>query len=762
MKLVSGKFIWMFLSVIFVNFLFAVEQKHINIFKDGHLIPGAVILNGKIDSSKIVTFPLSTKPDSTFRITGLSIDISKIDLAQIHFRLIAPGDIQTKPNYAEVIVETSSGLEIKIPWFPFRAYDKNEPYYMTKSCSFADIYGEHPEGKDFGKITGFRIQADKTEKYVLNFTTMQILIDKTFTDRYPDDPMPDPNWTRGKIKDVFAISCSDRVLLNELNSPLKAGNSVWHNGKIVLEGARNETVAFQIIISAADIGEGVNNVNVRFMGVKNSTFSIDNSRAQEPDNIYNYVGRYIQLYRCRYVLYDRIDAMEGKNSPLAAQMVGKYIPEMLIPFEAKWGGAPFSIFPGQTQSIWVDIYIPQKAPAGNYRGEIEILVKGEMVKKLPVELKVYNFALPNKSSTHALIWGHVPAKHKLKGDALYEMEKTYRRFFRRNNIEMFKGIEDNELENKKAWELRSAEIFTSKNGYEGPGANLPAPIIVIKMYGGGKKPFGGPGEYGDENSWHRGLLKYWKMIKKYAPNSLAVYYAWDEPSHAFPGGIEAFKLWMNKVAPWIHSFNQKYNADIKIYATTDFEVAKEIPYLDMYAANNPHEATEMEKQGDINCRYNGPQGIMEYPSAMRIIGWQAYYFKTKIWWYWAFDSYTPGFDVYRNPYNFLNQYGELGAGTGMFVYPGTDRYIKKRNPGLPGPIPGIRFFNYRQGFIDYEYLRLAAKKDSLAVAKIVSEMVLGTKMNMGLPGVMNKISYPIGDKPYFDARRKLINIILGK
>ncbi|GEM_PF-3799610 len=90
------------------------------------------------------------------------------------------------------------------------------------------------------------------------------------------------------------------------------------------------------------------------------------------------------------------------------------------------------------------------------------------------------------------------------------------------------------------------------------------------------------------------------------------------------------------------------------------------------------------------------------------------------------------------------------------------KHSLQRNPALPGPVPGIRFFNYRQGFIDYEYLKLAAEKDPQTVDKIVTEIVSGSSVNIGLPGVMKKVRYPVGNKPYFKARKKLLKIILGK
>ena len=88
--------------------LISAEQDSINVFKHGKLISEAFIFKRKVDSSLIVTAPLTMKAETTFRISGLCVDISQLDLAQVHFRLVAPGEIQKKPTYAEVIVDDDS------------------------------------------------------------------------------------------------------------------------------------------------------------------------------------------------------------------------------------------------------------------------------------------------------------------------------------------------------------------------------------------------------------------------------------------------------------------------------------------------------------------------------------------------------------------------------------------------------------------------------------------------------------------------------
>jgi hypothetical protein len=421
------------------------------------------------------------------------------------------------------------------------------------------------------------------------------------------------------------------------------------------------------------------------------------------------------------------------------------------------------MFPGQSQAVWVDIYIPRGTPAGEYRGQIEVLVGGKTVSQLPVELRVHGFELPNRPAHLGLMHANVPGKHGARTPAeKLALEKTYRQFFRRHHGGMISGVKNPNDLTPQQWRLRGGDIYTPAQGYMGPGQGVPARYLFLKMYGGGLKPFGGSGVSGSEADWHQGLLGYKKMADRYAPDALLAYYVWDEPGHAFKGGLGAFTRWFNsEVAPKVASFNLKYDADIKLYSSINAKDVGAMPAMDIYRAETREEALLMEREGDINCSWNGPQGLGHFASALRVVGWKAFYNRARFWWMWHATAYADGFDVYRDPYNFRSPYGEEGAGVGMFVYPGTDIYVGKRNPGLAGPVPGSRFMNWRQGFVDAQYLELAAERDPSATLAIARDMVSGAKLNSGLPGEQASIGYPIGEKHYAEARRRLVEIILG-
>jgi hypothetical protein len=63
-------------------------------------------------------------------------------------------------------------------------------------------------------------------------------------------------------------------------------------------------------------------------------------------------------------------------------------------------GDTFWIFAGpfRNQGIWIDLYIPKSTPAGSYTATVAVTQAGKPPVKLPVNLEVYDFALPVSSS----------------------------------------------------------------------------------------------------------------------------------------------------------------------------------------------------------------------------------------------------------------------------------------------------------------------------------------------------------------------------
>lgn len=719
----------------------------IDIFRGGQLIPGATLVNGSVTEGKIITSLLATEgwANPRFELRGLSIDLAGIaNIVQIKLRIIrSGGDV---PNYTDILLYNSNDVGWWLENFPFKAYDRSDPLYMTKGLENTNSYGDYPSGEHYGVLTGLGINVGNP--VVLHITTIQVLIDRDAEALYPDDPQPLASWTDGRLGSVYAVSGSDRIFQDDLGNPLKDGNTVWTGERITLSGARRETVAFQLMLECEPGEDGLNGVDVVFTGLENGPSSIDNEAAQDPGDPYNYVGKHIQLYRGRYIeMHDQVGAFVDGDVAEAAGTLGRSTPEPLIPFEAEWGGAPFSLFPGKVQNVWIDIYVPENATAGMYTGQVTVEVHGEVVRTVPVQLEVHDFSLPRNPSVSSFMYAsRIPATRMgVSGAEAVELERNWYQFFRRHHTDLVVGTK-----------APPYDLFTEATGYQGPGENAEFPYSFMTFYGAGALV-----QREEESQWHEWLAQRKSEIDRDAPNSRMVFYLWDEPSHSFAGGIPAFLKLVNSIGPFFQSFDEEHSTETLLYSTTWRHDVGDNPYLGAYGGRTAQDREAMREQGVEIWSYNGPQTYQDFVSGCRIQGWKAFSDRVSLWWMWECTAAPSGFDFLYDSVNFTNQYGEFSVGCGLFAFPGADRLIPKRSAGLNGPIGGMRLFNWRQGFIDHEYLVLANERDPDAVERIVSSVVSGTDLSSGLPGEERSAGYPIDDVSYHEARAELARIIMA-
>ena len=153
-----------------------------------------------------------------------------------------------------------------------------------------------------------------------------------------------------------------------------------------LEAAKGEYESFQIIVRASS--SGLTNVNVSVSDLTGPAGTIPKSN--------------IALFREQYVYVSSSSPnWGGSNQPLGA---GWY-PDGLIPFVdpntglPPSGGSihavPFSVSGNSNQPIWVDVFVPRTAAAGQYTGTFSVTSNQGSVSG-QVSLQVWNFTLPAK------------------------------------------------------------------------------------------------------------------------------------------------------------------------------------------------------------------------------------------------------------------------------------------------------------------------------------------------------------------------------
>ena len=167
----------------------------------------------------------------------------------------------------------------------------------------------------------------------------------------------------------------------DVTDDYRSANAAWDGERIRVFGARGEYVSYQLCVEAPD-RDGLRNVRIRHQqlrGAEGATIG-----ATE-----------IELFKNWY----------------ARNRDEKWQPAYCIPLEQ---GAGFEIpdpdrdMPDhRNQSVYVDIYIPKNAEAGDYSGAVTIEADGMEKTVIPVELRVLDFALPDRLS----FWPELNAYH---------------------------------------------------------------------------------------------------------------------------------------------------------------------------------------------------------------------------------------------------------------------------------------------------------------------------------------------------------------
>lgn len=194
-------------------------------------------------------------------------------------------------------------------------------------------------------------------------------------------------------------------------------NLTWDGATktVRLGSARNEYVSFQIITRA--INDDLQGVTVVPQSLKGA------SGAEVPlENIELFVEHYMDV---------KVTS-RGSEKELFPYVTGGEHPTQMVPFSAKKFGAPFSIWPARNQPVWVDIYVPENAAPGDYRGTF-IVKSGEIVlSELKIELSVWNFTLPHETHFRSFLytgpenlrWAHRTGPD-MDGPRFLQLENNY-------------------------------------------------------------------------------------------------------------------------------------------------------------------------------------------------------------------------------------------------------------------------------------------------------------------------------------------------
>ncbi|NWG14600.1 MAG: DUF4091 domain-containing protein [Acidobacteria bacterium] len=542
------------------------------------------------------------------------------------------------------------------------------------------------------------IAAKGLDRLVFRVSSGAVRVNDVAVARYPESG----------VQSVWAVNDGEKIERDDLNHPCKASNSAWDGKKVRLFGARNEIIAFQLIVEAGSAGIDELSVALDEI-VPRAGGSIILYKAPSSDPT-DYRSRPIQLFSENYMHVAKPTTagwIYRANSPSAPQDPLGWKPVQLVPENARQGrgGFPLHVEPRCNQAIWVDVYLGRDLAAGVYDGTINVAANDWPIE-ISLELEVLDFTLPDENSIDAMVYYESDQPERYQGRNL---DPQYHRFAHRQRIELVNAY--NTTSAAAAAGRFSGDDFTPARGYEGPGEGIGNRIVPASFYG--------PGSGWDERSIAWARSDDWMLfLEKYIPRALTFLYMPDEPGPAEYAGI-----W--KIADNIHS-NPGPGRRLPIFVTHSYTPGLD-GAIDIWCSPpsgfNIARVLEERARGRKYWIYNGgrpaaPAIVIDSPATdPRATIWACFKHEIDVYFYWhsvhwRHNSQMKQGDrnqnVWGNPVTYDN--GESAAnGDGVLIYPGEEILHPDQDRGIPGPCSTIQLANFRRGLQDHQYLSLARK-----------------------------------------------------
>jgi hypothetical protein len=514
---------------------------------------------------------------------------------------------------------------------------------------------------------------------------------------------------RAGVARVWAVGDGEKVERDDLRSPYAAANSAWDGRRVRLFGARNEVLAFQVIVEADREGIQALTASLPELRLRGGSHRI--AYAPPSHDPSESAGRPIQIFWVHYM---------NVTAPSHAQWVWKpgsepkdttgWKPVQLVAENAR--GVPPSVAPSQNQAIWIEVYTGRDRPAGIYEGTVRLTADGRR-QDIPVELELFDFALPDSNSLDVMVY-YEPSEPELYHGR--NLDAAYHRFAHRQRVELVHAYDPASV--TATIGRFDGSDFTPAKGYEGPGEGVGNRIVPASFYGA-------PEVWDDRASAWKKSDEWMSFLAGRLPNARTFLYMPDEPSPAQYPRIRA-------LAANVHS-NPGPGRRLPIFVTHSW-VSGLDDSIDVWCAGPQHVdlarvASERAK-GRGYCTYNGgrPNGpaiVIDAPATeARAMPWAAFKHGLDLYFYWhgvhwRHNSQKQGErnqNVWANPITFDNRgqpnkrdFGYIN-GDGVLLYPGEEKLHPEEDRGLAGPVSTVQLANLRRGLQDHLYLTLARKR----------------------------------------------------
>jgi hypothetical protein len=631
---------------------------------------------------------------------------------------------------------------------------------------------------------------------------------------------PDARADTG-LSAVWANEGGDKVLRDERRAATAPQrNSTWDGATVRVWGARNEVVNFALILESTS---GANEVSVALHELVAPTGAKIASPAlpAHGDGVFDYVGRNIEVFvvdylqilglsRLSYENYDERHVPTKMRVPNIHEYWGtpnggwadrpgadKYFPEIAVPHELR---PVFDVVPGESQTVWFDVYVPKDAAPGTYSGEIVIRERGAETRRVPVALTVRDFALPDEPTAKTMIhFGAYDISERYTGNrwaypgspeyaaALPILQRHWQMLHRHKLTPVADPTEGLFPVSPDTLERLQGGLYTPEKGYDGPGVGVGDDAYGVGFYGNWHW------KNADQAEFNRRTDEWENWFRTNAPHVERFLYLQDEPNMNDPTQVAQLNRWLDLLKA-----NPGPGGSLRAFVTTStMNAVDKLPKLDItgnwYSVADPATWTPTVERfvargpGREQWHYNGKRpasgslAIEDDGVSPRMIPWAQWKMDVGRWYYWEstyyYDFQLKG--IRQNVWTTANTYGvdekfdpvrgrtgyNYANGDGVLFYPGTDTVHPEVSLGVGGPIASLRLKYWRRGVQDADYLALANAVDPVATREIVQRMVprvlweTGVQVGWDPSWLLGEVSWPTDPDAWEQARAELAAII---
>lgn len=535
------------------------------------------------------------------------------------------------------------------------------------------------------------------------------------------------------------------VLQKDNHTQMLRKNWIYDGERVSLHAARGEYISFQLVIT--------NNTSKTLQGIRIAMPPFSRHGAEfdiSPELFLEWA----------------VEVKTPSTGYPAASLGNGWYPDALIPFSyiqddsalVRWRWIYPLWLPDfnnridnqKSMIVWIDQYIPfkeQDARPGSYSTRLSVTINGE-TKEIPVELSVWNFAVPNENRFKAGLQheGFVKSMTEEEELAVYQLLKRNRVTMLDPTYEPAMTISDNgkiDIEwkalDERLGKYFSGKAFTAEYGYVyGPGYGEPVETFVLPFDVYGKHDTKGWPDIGkadvERNPENRALYidcisqvrSHFKTMTNLAKTDLTVYLngldesyfpeAWSrmvyygdmfrehypEALFRIDGGYseEALQIVKNSISSWAsHTIEYDFKTKKK-YQEMGIKVWLYGPML---------------YESKINS-WVGSSTFMDLPLVNdRAISWSCWKYRTYSWLSWGAGA--GWINGWYDPESWKDASKARPESEAEFTFKKINGnalliYAPDVIPNVSGPCPSIRLKTMRDGVQEYEYMRLLAAADN--------------------------------------------------